>query len=125
MPKGVPAEHSPPVLCLRGVLSGVCSPAARAPVSCGQGAAGVGGQGEAARREDNPDRVADCRLPHLRQMAEDAYQGGKSTILELLGAMRSRTELQLSHLDLVAGVMQAEIDTLAAAGLIDTDRARP
>jgi len=71
------------------------------------------------------EREVLSRLPTLRQMAEDAYRGGKSTILELLDAMRSRTELQLSHLDLVAGVMQAEIDTLAAAGLIDTDRARP
>lgn len=71
------------------------------------------------------EREVLSRLPTLRQMAEDAYRGGKSTILELLDATRSRTELQLSHLDLIAGVMQAEIDILAAAGLIDTSSSRP
>jgi len=71
------------------------------------------------------EREVLSRLPTLRRMAEDAYRGGKSTILELLDATRSRTELQLSHLDLVAGVMQAEIDTLAAAGLIDTTSSHP
>jgi cobalt-zinc-cadmium efflux system outer membrane protein len=62
------------------------------------------------------------QLPTLRQMAEDAYRSGKSSILELLDASRSRTESQLNHLNLVEAVMQAEIDTVTAAGLIDSLR---
>jgi cobalt-zinc-cadmium efflux system outer membrane protein len=70
------------------------------------------------------ERDALSRLPMLRQMAEDAYRNGKSSVLELLDASRSRTELQLSHLDLVAGVMEAEVRLLAASGLIDTGTAQ-
>jgi outer membrane protein, heavy metal efflux system len=58
------------------------------------------------------------QLPSLEQMAESAYRLGKSSLLELLDATRSRTELKINQLDLIEAVIEAEIDTLAAAGLL-------
>lgn len=54
----------------------------------------------------------------MQEMAENAYRLGKGSLLELLDATRSRTELKLNHLDLIEAVIKAEIDTLSAAGLL-------
>lgn len=54
----------------------------------------------------------------LKQMSEDAYSLGKSSLLELLDATRSRTEIKLNHLDLLANEINAEIDTLLVSGML-------
>lgn len=58
-------------------------------------------------------------LPTLKQMAEDAYRLGQTGLLELLDSSRSSTEIKLEHLDLLVAEVEAELDTLAAAGLLD------
>ena len=57
-------------------------------------------------------------LPTLEQMAENAYRLGKGSLLELLDANRSRTEIRLSHLDLLQAETEAELDLLKASGLL-------
>lgn len=57
-------------------------------------------------------------LPALKQMAEDAYRLGKSGLLELLDSSRSRIEIKLSHLDLLTGEIEAELDTMMVSGLL-------
>lgn len=56
------------------------------------------------------------RLPALRQMTEDAYRLGKSSILELLDATRARYEIQLNQMDLMAGLVEAQIRLQGAKG---------
>lgn len=56
------------------------------------------------------------RLPFLKQMAEDAYQLGKSSIIELLDATRVRYETQLNHLELLSGLMEAQLWLQAVRG---------
>lgn len=73
------------------------------------------------RRRSNLARCgsdAMAQLPTLKQMAEDAYRLGQSGLLELLDATRSRTDTQLTHLDLLLAEVEAEIETLSAAGLL-------
>lgn len=57
-------------------------------------------------------------LPTLRQMAEDAYRLGQSGLLELLDATRSRTDTQLSHIDLLLAEIDAEVEALMASGTL-------
>jgi cobalt-zinc-cadmium efflux system outer membrane protein len=57
-------------------------------------------------------------LPTLTQMAEDAYRLGKSGLLELLDSSRSRIEIKLSHMDLLTGEIEAELDTMMVSGLL-------
>jgi len=57
-------------------------------------------------------------LPALKQMSEDAYRLGKSGLLELLDSSRSRIEIKLSHLDLLTGEIEAELDTMMVSGLL-------
>lgn len=64
-------------------------------------------------------------LPTLKQMAEDAYRLGKSGLLELLDSSRSRIEIKLSHLDLVTGEIEAELDTMMVSGLLVATLERP
>lgn len=56
------------------------------------------------------------RLPALKQMADDAYRLGRSSIIELLDATRTRYETQIGQLELVAGLMEAELRLQAARG---------
>ncbi|MFZ5566992.1 MAG: TolC family protein [Pseudomonadota bacterium] len=58
------------------------------------------------------------RLPQLRQMAEDAYRLGRSPVIELLDATRSRYELQLSRIDLTAALMEAQLRLQATRGAL-------
>jgi cobalt-zinc-cadmium efflux system outer membrane protein len=60
------------------------------------------------------------RLPQLRGMAEAAYKSGQATVLELLDSMRSSIEVSLQHVELTHDVLDSELDTLAAAGLLDS-----
>jgi cobalt-zinc-cadmium efflux system outer membrane protein len=57
-------------------------------------------------------------LPTLEQMAEHAYRLGKGSLLDLLDANRSRTEIRLNHLDLLQAETEAELDLLKASGLL-------
>ena len=52
----------------------------------------------------------------LKQMSEDAYRLGRSSILELLDATRSHYEFQRTRVDLVAALLDAQIRLLALNG---------
>jgi cobalt-zinc-cadmium efflux system outer membrane protein len=58
------------------------------------------------------------KLPDLKEMGEASYRLGKGTLLELLDAYRSRTEMRLTEVDLIQTETEAELDTLRAAGLL-------
>ncbi|MDD1651283.1 MAG: TolC family protein [Methylococcaceae bacterium] len=58
------------------------------------------------------------KLGDLKAMGEAAYRFGKGSLLELLDATRSRTEVRLTHVDLSQAETEAEIDALRAAGLL-------
>ncbi|MCL2635168.1 MAG: TolC family protein [Betaproteobacteria bacterium] len=55
-------------------------------------------------------------LPALKQMAEDAYRLGKSSITELLDATRARHEAHIDQLTLIANLMEAQLRLQAARG---------
>jgi cobalt-zinc-cadmium efflux system outer membrane protein len=57
------------------------------------------------------------RTPMLRQMAEDAYREGSADILELLDAMRSLKDIQLTHVPQLESTKLAEEAVVSAAGL--------
>ena len=57
------------------------------------------------------------RTPILRQMAEDAYREGSADILELLDAMRSLKDIQLTHVQQLESTKLAEEAVVSAAGL--------
>lgn len=57
-----------------------------------------------------------ARLPALKQMADDAYRLGRGSILELLDATRTRYETQIGQVDLLAGLMEAQLRLQAARG---------
>ena len=58
------------------------------------------------------------KLPDLKAMGEAAYQFGKGSLLELLDATRSRTEVRLTHVELSQAETEAELDALRASGLL-------
>ena len=57
-------------------------------------------------------------LPRLKEMAENAYRLGKGSLLELLDATRSRTEIRLNQTELVQTEIEAELDVLKATGAL-------
>jgi outer membrane protein, heavy metal efflux system len=61
---------------------------------------------------------AGVRLGDLKQMAEDSYRLGRSSITELLDATRSRYDTEISQFELVAGLMEAQVRLLSAQGLL-------
>lgn len=65
---------------------------------------------------DHFEQQLEPRLPSLKQMAEDAYRLGKSSIVELLDATRMRYETQLGYLELVSGLAEAQLRLQAARG---------
>lgn len=65
-----------------------------------------------------------AKLPDLKQMAEASYRLGQGTLLELLDASRSRTDIRLSHVELIQAEAEAELDALKAAGLLPATMAR-
>ena len=62
-----------------------------------------------------------AQLETLNTMAEDAYRLGRTSIFELLDSVRSRQELRQTQIELVAGVLEAQLRFLALKG--DLDRA--
>lgn len=62
---------------------------------------------------------ASARLPLLKQMAEDAYRLGRSSIFELLDSTRSRYELHQTRIDLVAALFDAQLRFLATSGELE------
>ncbi len=62
-------------------------------------------------------------LVTIRQMSEDAYRFGKTSLLELLDASRSRTEIKSNYIDLLVGEIEAELDAMMVAGSL-SDKAR-
>ncbi|MGY6275007.1 TolC family protein [Methylomonas sp. MgM2] len=58
------------------------------------------------------------KLNDLKAMGEASYRLGKGSLLELLDASRSRTETQLTHLDLVQAEIDAELEVLKITGLL-------
>ena len=66
-------------------------------------------------------RGVSARLDALNTMAEDAYRLGRTSIFELLDSVRSRHELRQTQIELVSGVLEAQLRYLALRG--DLDRA--
>jgi cobalt-zinc-cadmium efflux system outer membrane protein len=62
------------------------------------------------------ERRVDVRNPALRQMAEDAYRLGRSTVLELIDAARTRVDARITEIDLRAFAVQQELRILALTG---------
>jgi cobalt-zinc-cadmium efflux system outer membrane protein len=62
------------------------------------------------------ERKVDLRSPALRQMAEDAYRLGRSTVLELIDAARTRVDARVTAIDLRAFTVQQELRILALTG---------
>lgn len=56
------------------------------------------------------------QLPDLQQMAKDAYRLGQSSVAELLDATRASYDTRLSQLELMAGLMEAQLRLQAARG---------
>ena len=72
-----------------------------------------------AQRRKLADRYASHglnRLADLKRMAQDAYQLGQGSVLELIDSIDSVAEKQIGYLDLVEEVLQAELDVRSAAG---------
>ena len=65
------------------------------------------------------DKESASRLPALREMAEQAYRLGRSSIFELLDSTRSRYELQQARIELVASLIEAQLRFLATSGTLD------
>lgn len=57
-------------------------------------------------------------LVTIRQMSEDSYRFGKTSLLELLDASRSRTEIKLNYVELLVGEIEAELDAMMVAGIL-------
>lgn len=74
----------------------------------------------ARRRETRAqfEREVIAKLPALKEMGEAAYRLGKGSLLELLDSTRSRTEIRLTHLELIQLELEAELETLKASGLL-------
>ena len=59
------------------------------------------------------------QLPTLQQMSEDSFRDGQVELIDLLDATRSRFEVKLTHIDMLEGAIQAEVDMLAVTGRIE------
>jgi cobalt-zinc-cadmium efflux system outer membrane protein len=54
-------------------------------------------------------------------MSEDSYKFGKTNLLELLDASRTRTEIKLNYVDLLLAEIDAELDALMASGQLESN----
>ena len=69
------------------------------------------------------EREVILRLPTLRRMAEDAYREGSGDILELLDAIRTLKDIQVSRVQQLQSVRLAEEQVVSVAGLdLPSDR---
>lgn len=66
------------------------------------------------------ERQVDLRSPALRRMAEDAYRLGRSSVLELIDAARTRADAQVTAIDLRALAVQQELRILALTGALSS-----
>ena len=66
-----------------------------------------------------------ARLETLNTMAEDAYRLGRTSIFELLDSARSRQELRQTQVELVAGVLEAQVRYLALRGDLEKAATAP
>lgn len=64
---------------------------------------------------------ASAHLPALKQMAEDAYRLGRSSIFELLDSTRSRHDLTQRRIDLTAALLEAQLRYLATSGELERE----
>lgn len=62
------------------------------------------------------EKDAASQIAPLRQMAEDAYRLGRGSLLELLDAARTRQQTEQIRVDLVAGLLEAQVRLLALLG---------
>jgi cobalt-zinc-cadmium efflux system outer membrane protein len=62
-------------------------------------------------------------LTKIQQMSEDSYRFGKTSLLELLDASRSRTDIKLNHVELIVSELEAELDAMMVAGTL-SDKAK-
>ncbi len=60
-------------------------------------------------------------LSTLRRMAEDSYKFGKTNLLELLDASRTRTEIKLNYVELLLAEIDAELDALMTSGQLEAN----
>jgi cobalt-zinc-cadmium efflux system outer membrane protein len=58
------------------------------------------------------------QIVELRRMTQTAYAGSQITLIELLDALRTQRDMHLTELNLQAQAKQAEVEVLAAAGMI-------
>ncbi len=65
------------------------------------------------------EKDASAHLPALKQMAEDAYRLGRSSIFELLDSTRSRHDLTQRRIDLMAALVEAQLRYLATSGELE------
>ena len=57
-----------------------------------------------------------AQMGSLRQMTEDAYRLGKSSILDLIDALQTLQERRMDHLDLTKDMLEAEWELRLASG---------
>lgn len=57
-------------------------------------------------------------LISIRKMSEDSYRFGKSSLLELLDASRSRIEIKLNYIELMLAEIDAELDAKMFSGTL-------
>lgn len=60
-----------------------------------------------------------AQVPALQRMSEDSFSAGQAELIDLLDAVRSRFEIQLTHVDLLEATILAEVDVLAVTGRIE------
>lgn len=65
------------------------------------------------------DTESSSRLAVLKEMSEQAYRLGRSSIFELLDSTRTRYELQQSRIELVGSLVEAQLRFLATSGSLD------
>lgn len=65
------------------------------------------------------DSESASRLPALKEMSEQAYRLGRSSIFELLDSTRSRHELQQTRIDLIASLVEAQLRYLSTSGQLE------
>ena len=61
-----------------------------------------------------------AKLPGLARMAEDSFRAGEAQLIDLIDATRTRFEIELTRIDMLEHVVQAEIDVLAITGRIES-----
>ncbi|MBX3129829.1 MAG: TolC family protein [Polyangiaceae bacterium] len=62
------------------------------------------------------EREALPRAARIRELAEESYRDGQTSVLELMDALDTVRELRLEHLERRVAVKHAEIDVMAVAG---------